>query len=245
MLASSERPNQLPAEPDPIRLDMTFEVVRADLPVVELRHSRKIWNHVDESQSDPRQIAFLARNGLRLGKATVDAWPAIRAILEAHHAKSLTARHTAQSSAPLSLRLGDLAAPHPVFLLERDGSLVGKTYQGGVKFLHLDYALDPADPQRTAVRVTPEIRKFSADKHWQDVDGRLVEATRYEGRFFSELAADVAIGPGEFLVIGPSEISDLPYLVGSAFLTTEQNNVTYETVICVTPQPVRVERTSR
>ena len=77
------------------------------------------------------------------------------------------------------------------------------------------------------------------------MDGHLREVPRYEGRLFSELSAELSVGPGEFLVIGPSETAKLESLVGSRFLTTRENNVTYETVICVTPQPLRVDRSGR
>ncbi|MCP4589674.1 MAG: hypothetical protein GY842_02925, partial [bacterium] len=166
-------------------------------------------------------------------------------LFEITGARSLRARHIVRSGAPLSLRLGELEDGDSVFAYRRDGRLVGRTFDGGTKFLHIDYALDPTRPERTMVRVTPELRKYSASRHWQNIDGRLREAPRYEGELYDELGTDARLEPGEFLVIGPSETAELRSVVGSRFLTTPRNNLTYETVICLTPQPVRAASSGR
>jgi len=245
MITESDRPSELGHREDAVTLQITFEVLRVDLPVRGIRHSLKVWNHVDETQSDPRLTALLARNGLRVGTATADVWPALRVLFEANDAKSLHTRYVVQSGGPLNLCIGELAGGESVFDYRRDGRLLGRTFDGGTKFLHIDYALDPADPVRTILKVTPEIRKFSAGKHWQSVDGHIRETPRYEGEVFSELGAVLSVGPGDFLVIGPSETAELESLVGSRFLTSEANNVTYETVICVTPRALRMESSGR
>ena len=245
MITESERPSELGHRENAVTLQITFELLRVDLPIRGMRHSLKIWNHVDETRAGPSQTALLARNGLRMGAAPVEAWPALRALFEANDARSVRARHAVQSGAPVSVRLGEIEEAESFFEYRRDGSLVGRTFDCGTRFLHIDYALDPADPARTRIRVTPEVRKFGTGKHWQNIDGRLREVPRYEGRIFSDLSAELAVGPGEFLVIGPSETACLESLVGSRFLTSEQNNVTYETVICLTPRPVRVDRYDR
>ncbi len=245
MVTESDRSSEFGGGEDAVRLQMTFDVLRVDLPVRGIRHSLKVWNHVDETQADPRLTASLARNGLRMGTATADAWPALCVLFEANGAKSLHARHVVQSGAPLSVRLGEVESGETIFGFERDGRLWGRTFQRGTKFLHVDYALDLAAPTRTILKVTPEVRSFSAGKHWQNIDGRIREVPHYEGRIFSELSAEFSVGPDEFLVIGQSETARLASLVGSRFLTSKHNNVTYETVIRLTPRPLRVDRSGR
>lgn len=241
MIAESDRPSEFAAAAGPVTLQITFEVLRVDVPVLGMRHALKVWNHVDETQSDPRLTALLARNGLRVGTASADAWPALRVLFDTNQAKSLLAKHVVQSGSPLSMRLGEMAEGEVVFSYRRDGRLVGQTFPGGTKFLHIDYALDPEDPTRTLIKATPEVRRFSEEKHWQTIDGRVQDVPRYEGRVFEDLSAELAVAPGQFLVIGPSESAANRSLIGGQFLTTDENNVTYETVICVTPHAVRVE----
>jgi hypothetical protein len=239
MTLDSDRPSEFEDDPQAVRVQMQFDVLRVELPLRSTRYSLLVWDHVDETQNDPRLTELLARNGLRLGVASPAAWPALRALFEARRSKSLRAVHAVQSGAPLSMRVGEVQPGESVFVHARDGSLSGTTFDSGSKFLHVDYALDRDDPRRTHLRITPEIQKFSEDLHWQAGGGTFTEAPRYEGRVFADLSTDLTLGPDEFLVIGVSEEADLRPLVGGRFLQREENNMTYETVICLTPRPVR------
>ena len=243
MITESERPREL--GDDAVVIQITFDVLRVDLPIQGVRHSRKIWNHIDETRANPRLTALLARNGFRIGTGTPEAWPALRVLFEANHARSLRTQHAVMSGAPLSMRLGELDPGEPLFLFQRDGRMVGRTFEGGTKFLHIDYALDPSNPLHTMAKVTPEVRRFSDRKRWERIDGRFREVPEYEGQVFSELGVEVSVGPGEFLLIGPSDTATLESVVGSRFLTGERNNVAYETVIFLTPQPMRLVRSGR
>ena len=239
LTADSDRPSEFEDDPRAVRIQMQFDVLRVELPLQSTRHSLLIWDHVDETQTDPRLTELLARNGLRLGVASPDAWPSLRALFEARRSRSLRAVHAVQSGAPLTMRVGEVKPGESIFVHARDGSLSGATFESGSKFLHVDYAVDRDDPRRTHLRITPEIQKFSEDRQWLAVGGGFQEAPRYEGRVFAELSTDLTLGPDEFLVIGVSEEADLKPLVGGRFLQREENNMMYETVICLTPRPVR------
>jgi hypothetical protein len=55
---------------------------------------------------------------------------------------------------------------------------------------------------------------------------------------FTDLAAAFLLRPGEYLIIGPSEKADHPYLVGGRFFTRQESDVDrYETLFRITPQP--------
>ncbi|MHC4233789.1 MAG: hypothetical protein ACYSUQ_01610, partial [Planctomycetota bacterium] len=110
---------------------MQFEVLRLELPADPIHHSQKIWNHADELRIDPVQTALLRGNGLRIGAASTDAWPALRAIFEACEAEALSASHTVRQGMPLTLELGEIQSDETVFLLTADHRMVGKTYAGG------------------------------------------------------------------------------------------------------------------
>lgn len=241
MTADSDRPSELEDDPAAVRVQMQFDVLRVELPLQSTRYSLVVWNHVDETQADPRLTELLARNGLRIGVASPDAWTPLRSLFESKRSRALRAVHAVQSGAPLSMRLGDVRPGESVFVHEKDGSLSGTTFQAGSKFLHVDYALDREDPRRTILRITPEIQKFSETKHWESAEGEFREAPRYEGQVFSELSTELVLEADEFLVIGVSEEANLRPLVGSRFLQREENNMIYETVICLTPKPVRTE----
>ena len=62
---------------------LAFDIMRVDMPCLDGCDSRKVWNHVGELRMDTQTLSRLARNGLRVGVAIPDSWPAIETIMEA------------------------------------------------------------------------------------------------------------------------------------------------------------------
>ena len=125
------------------------------------------------------------------------------------------------------------------------GRLAGTTHPGGEKYIHIDYALQPDDPRRVRLKVTPEIHAESVEKHWVQRDGTYQEMPHYLGRMFSELAATVWLSDGQFLVIGPSEQADIEYLLGSRFLQRNDGDRRCEVLLFATPQLFRTDVAER
>lgn len=220
-----------------IVVQMEFDVLRVDLPADLAHHSEKIWNHVEELAHDPARTALLRRNGLRMGVASSDAWPAIKAIFEACQATVIRATHIAQNRAPLTLELGTLQHEETFFLLTPDDRLVGTTFDRGIKYLHLDYAMDPDRAGTVSLKVTPEIHRLSLNKHWEQQGGDYHQVDQYEGQVFHQLSQLFEVPSGSFLVIGPEVRAATSLSVGRRFLTRRVDGLKYETILCITPQP--------
>lgn len=226
-------------EDELIVVQLHFDVMHVELPIDRVRHSAKIWNHVDELQVDPQQCALLGRNGLRIGVATADAWPAIQAVLDAHDARSTRRQHAVQSGYPLTLDVGGVEGGETIFSYDGQGNLAGTTFGGGRKYIHVDYAVSADDSGRITLKVLPEVHVESAQKRWEATGGVVQEQASYEGRVYRELSASVCLPPGRFLVIGPSPQADIGYLLGSRFLEREVGGTRYETLLFATPQLFR------
>ena len=229
------------ADDELIVVQLHFDVMHVELPIDPVRHSAKIWNHVDELQVDPQQCALLRRNGLRVGVAAADAWPAIQAVLDAHHARSTRRQHAVQSGYPLTLDVGGVEGGETIFSYDGRGNLAGTTFGGGRKYIHVDYAVSADGSGRITLKVLPEVHAESARKHWENAGGVIQEQASYEGRVYRELAASVCLLPGRFLVIGPSPQAEIGYLLGSRFLEREVGGTRYETLLFATPQLFRTE----
>jgi hypothetical protein len=225
-------------------VQMQFDVLRIEFPAEAIHHSEKTWNHVEELAGDPGRIALLRRNGFRMGTATADAWPGLRAIFEACEAKVTRGTQLVQSGAPLTLDLGPIEGSETVFMVTPDDRLVGQTFGGGAKYLHLDYAVEPDAGGRTTVRMTPEIHRQSDNKRWQSDGQGLAQVPEYEGKVFHRLSNSVGVAPGEFLVIGP-DTGASSLSVGHCFLSRTIDGCKYETVLCITPQPFRTDTARR
>jgi len=226
-------------------VDLSFEVVRVELPADSVRDSRKIWNHVDELRIDSDVVARLARNGLRVGAASSSAWPAIRTILEAGDATIRKEQLYVERGAPLTIELAAIQESESIFSYNRENRLVGKTYSGGRKLINVDYMLHPELGGSTDIRLTWEIRQEREGMTWERKEGVIQQTPAVDRQVFTDIEVVFSLNPGEFLVIGLSDQADNDYLLGSRFLMGERAGERFETVLCVTPQAYQTQSVRR
>jgi hypothetical protein len=224
--------------PDNVKfVQLVFDVVRVDLPVESVRHSRKIWNHVDEMRVGPEVAARLARNGIRCGVAGTAALPAITTILEAARAKSYPSRVAAQSGVPVTLLVGELREPESIFTFNRLNGLVGKTIPAGHKVIVLDYAPRPEFGGFTDLVLAFQVRHDRGTMTLQREEDVLYHVPAVDRHAFPDLDVQVSVRPSEMLVIGPSEKAEMPYLIGSRFFAREDpGGILNETILFITPR---------
>jgi len=224
-----------------IVLRVHFDVLRVDIPVDALRHSQKIWNHLDETQGDPSLTALLARNGFRVGVGGPSDWPAIRTIFELNGARVARIAHTAQEEIPLTLPLGPVKDGAGYFLHKRGGGLDGGTFSDGLRTFRIGYELTLEDEPRVTLRAIPVYQESKAEEKRVARDGDIITVKDRGGRVFDELAVDRTLSPGEYLVIGGSAPAEKGFVLGSWWLDATLNNQAFETVICISAQATRIE----
>lgn len=215
---------------------LAFQVYRLDLPIIgESRQSLKLWNHVDELRADPENVALRSRSGLRIGAFSQSAWPAIRAILDAANARVHQEQVSAPSGLPLTLEIGLIDGDESIFSYSSGGRLVGKTFKAGKKLILVDYAVYAAMGGRVDLQVSFEVRHDRGESTWERRDGILRQVPAYDSHVFSDLAAVMALNPGESLLIGPSAEAKNDFLLGSRFLGYSRAGRRFEKLIIVTP----------
>ncbi len=236
---------EAPGGDELIVIQMQFDVLRVELPAQDVQHSEKVWNYTNELCGDPVQAAMLRRNGFRVGAATADTWAALRAMFEACGATATRASHIVQHSAPLTLDLGPIEHAESFFLFTPDNQLIGQTFDRGNKYIHLDYAVPPEAGGAIMVQITPEVHRLSQQKRWRREGDEIREVHDYEGKVYHLLSHMVNIPPGQFLIIGPDTSGASALSVGHRFLRRKHMGKQFETVLCITPQPFRVELAKR
>ena len=224
-----------------IVLRIHFDVLRIDLPVDAVRHSLKIWNHIDEALGDPGLTALLARNGFRVGVGRQADWPAIRAVFERNGARVTRVARTVQEGAPLTIPLGQVEDGTSYFLHKRGGGLGGGTLTAGRRVFLIGYALDADDPQRLVLRATPVFEAKRTREKLVERDGEIVAVRDHEGRVFHDLTVETGLAAGEFLVIGGSGLAEKGFVLGSRWLGSALDMQQYETVLCISAQATRIE----
>ena len=228
------------------RLHLQFEVLRVDMPADSIRHTHKVWNHVDELRYDAQLAARLGRNGLRVGAAPASAWPAMRTIFQSCSAQVREARQVTQPGVPLLLELGSIVDAETIFSFDSEGHMAGKTHPAGQKLVEIRYELHPERGDTVDVEVQLEVREPLSPGDWQPGDGLLYDAPTHHSHTFPALHVALTLQPGEFLVIGPSEVTARNrYIVGGRFFTDQREGQSYDTILCIAPQPYRVPAPNR
>lgn len=215
---------------------LAFQVYRVDLPIVgDVRHSLKLWNHVDELRANPENVAIRARSGVRIGAFSQSAWPAIRTILDSANARVHREQVSAPFGLPLTLEIGLVEGGESIFSYSSGGRLVGKTFDMGKKLIVLDYAVYAAMGGRIDLQVSFEVRHDRGEMTWERQDGIVRQVPAYDSHVFNDLAAVMALNPGESLLIGPSAEAKNDLLLGSRFFGHTRAARRFEKLIIVTP----------
>lgn len=234
------------AAPNTIQfVQLILEVVRAEFPVNQSRHSRKVWNHVDELRIEPELNALLSRNGLRVGVASTDAWPAISAVFDAAGAAVHSDQLAAQPGIPVNLPMAKITESESLFIHGPEGRLAGKTFSAGEKALTLDYAVRPEFGNATDLVLHFEVRQDRGVMTWErQADGTTRQVPAMDRDVFDELATGVTLRDNEFLVIGQSAaVAD--NLLGGSFLTRQLDRGKVELLLFISPRSFRTPAETR
>ncbi len=219
-------------------IDLSFNILRIELPVGTVRHSRKIWNHVDELAIDEQLLIRLARNGVRIGSASPESWPAIRAILNAGDAQLNENQVPGLRGLPLTLEIAPIEGEESIFAYDKTGSLNGRTFKAGRKLLVVDYSFRPELSGAVDMRVSLEVRRDRGYMTWERTTEGIRQVPAYKRHIFEDIVVDVLVPPKGFLVIGPGESASNEFLVGGKFFGLSSGGSQREVIYIITPIPV-------
>ena len=221
---------------------LAFDVLRADLPIESVRHSRKIWNHVDQLCIEPERVVRLEQNGIRVGLASSDSWAPIRTILQACNARTQQNRIVVQNGLPLTIAIGTVEKGESIFTYTPQGRLIGQTFQGGQKMVLVDYLFHSDLGGMTDLRLALEVRRSRGTVTWERLGDVIRQVPAYDRHVFSDLGVLLTVRPSEFVVIGAGDKAENAYLVGGRFFTSQASSgEALETMFFITPQPYRTE----
>ncbi len=220
-------------------IQLVFDILRVELSADRVRHSRKVWNHVDSLRWDASVVSRLAKNGIRVGVGTADVWPAIEAIVDAVGAEVNRSRLTAEAGALMSVVLGTIEEPESFFFYELDNRLVGKTFERGEKILNLDDVILRELGGRVDLNLSFEIRYDPGDFRWDKTREGIRAVMALDRHVFGTAGVSVALAPGEFVVVGPSDEAENEFLVGGRFFSSDSTGETRETILFLVPKVIR------
>lgn len=219
---------------------LTFDVMNVEMPAAGAESSARLWKHIDESNADPSLPALLARNGVRIGVADENNWPALRSMFEQGGARTSRDQFSAQPGYPALINVGPLESGGMYFLHRRGGKVEGGTFDEGDRVVRLDYEIPPDDPSLVLVRVTLEAR-CGADRRFVRQGGEVRELAVRDGESFGEMACSVRLTRGQYLVLGSAENANTGFRIGSWWFRAQRGKSKFESLLCIRPDPVRIQ----
>lgn len=246
--ADSSKPAPLtpsPLQQEPVIIThVTFDVLRARVPRGFFSESGKVWNHLDEEVIPADRAASLNRNGFRVARGHVDAWPPIKALLETQpHVQTSRSRLTMNNGLPLLLELDQAPRDQTAFMYRPDGTLVGARWPGSSNLIRIEYGIAPTKANTVIVEVMPQIRQDGFGPEHPLIAGRTTAGAgppQPPSLVLRQLAFQMEMDRDQFLAIGPSATTtELPYSIGSLLLCDEDVNGRFESMYFITPRVSR------
>jgi hypothetical protein len=235
-----EAPPGAPKDAQPT-VPMVFQLVcyQITVPVGTVSKNEEFWKRIDETAMDPARYDLLRRNGMRLGVAPIDEFENLRTYLEdtPTHAKVMGTIGPEAHNMELPMR-GDI--PFETINYYGPGNdLVGRTFDASENIFNISYRRTPRQIGTMRLTVAPMVR--SLKKHLEytakndDVEIQYVAPVK----FYLNIEADIPMD--KFLVLGPSDTSELPTIIGHQFFLKDDPSQQMEQVLIFAAQPFRVD----
>ena len=230
------RPKAVSQAPPLSVVDLQFDLIRVEFDAENALPSQKIWNHLDMMRFDLGQATLLARNGIRAGVGSPEAWPALRAIIEGFGGQAYRDEVAPPRGQPLVLDLGPVNQGAPIFCYDRHARLIGKSFQHGRRVISLDYAYHPEREIPIELRTGFEIRHDRGTMTWTKQGAMIRQVPSIDRHAFSDIILPCRVAPGEFLVLGVNGDSTGEFMVGRHFFTRKLEGINRETVLFFSPK---------
>lgn len=244
-VSAESRPNpvgeglRLPKEP--IRLKISFHVLRIWAKQGVFSQSNLVWNYLDEEALPAEVSSHLRRNGLRVAKGQVAIWPAIKDLLDEQSTGTSAQEIIVAPPAPLEIEASMQPRDQVLFVVRPDRRLKGGDFVSSTNLLRVEYFMALDDWRSLELEVMPEIRlPLYRQARKLTAEGWVYHPIEQPGIVLRELAFRVQMSPGEFLLIGPSRQAEAGHYAGSLLLRDETEDGWTESIYVIT---LRVEQT--
>lgn len=215
---------QRSAVPAPQPRALVLSILMVRVPPEQMAAADAIWRHLRENALDAQTQLSLRQNGLRVGVGSEQSWEAVQAALEGIEERRVTDNPPVElrPDTALGIELDSAPRDQTLFYVNRDGILTGQTWRGSRTILRIYYSVDARRPERVVLRVSPAVEQQKPGEDWsRDPSGAWTPAPSRTSDAIAAVSFVVGVGPGEFVVLGPSEAVRVPGLLGGALLTTE------------------------
>ncbi len=209
------------------------------VPVGTVSRNEEFWKRIDETTMGPARYDLLRRNGMRLGVAPVAEFENIRSMLEdtPTHAKSMGTIGAEASNMELPMR-SDIPC-ETICYYGQGNELVGRTYDASENIFNISYRRTPRKLGDMRLTIAPMVRSLKKQLEYTAKNDAVEIQYIAPVKFYLNIEADLPMD--QFLVLGPSDTSELPTIIGHQFFVKDDPAQQMEQVLIFVAQPFRTD----
>jgi hypothetical protein len=230
-----------PRDPAPsVPIVFRLEVYVVNVPVGTISRNDAFWKRLDENCVDVATYALLGDNGLRVGQAHEEEWPALKRMIEDNPGSISHLETVGAEMKNIELPMRQGVEGQAVCYIDTDGKLRGDRYDRCDNLLNISFCRTPRKLGDIRLAIAPVIRltrkrlEFTPLNNEQEIEFKADEA------IYQNLTVDLP--QNQFLVIAPSEDATRNLtLLGNRFFMKDGPAEPTEQVLVIAARPFRTD----
>ena len=220
-------------DPDaPVRRVYALVIYDVAVPAGELSVNSDLWKRIDEQAVDVATYDLLFKNGLRVGVGPGKEFEHVRSYIGDPDAKQITISDLEDRSTYLVMK--EQVPEQTVTYFDDTNELIGRQFDVSENRMHVGFRRTPRTDDALRVSMTPSIAHRFRDLRITPA-GRERPQTVEDETMFHDVNLRVDVPVGDFLLVAPSDDSDLATSLGHALLREERGPDLVERALLIVP----------
>ena len=224
-------------DPQNFMLLIRFQLTSIQLPIGAVSNSEELWSYLDEEPVGAQVGVALARNGIRIGLASEQAWPDIAKLLTRLTGKPLARRHLQTPvNAPVPVVLKQGLPAQTIFMFRGDRTLIGNDYPPGDNVLMMTARLNYDDPSSVHLLGAAVVRSTRRRQRYVEGPAGFVRVSERDHYPLEGASFRLRVPAGGFIIVGPGRDVRRPNSPGRRFLIHTHKGLDFETILVIAPK---------
>jgi hypothetical protein len=235
-----EAPPGAPRDAQPT-VPLVFQLVcyQLTVPVGTVSRNENFWKRIDETALDPARYDLLRRNGMRLGVAPVAEFDNIRGMLEDTPTPAKMMGTIGAEAKNMELPMRTEIPFETISFYGDNNEWAGRTFDASDNIFNISYRRTPRKLGDMRLTIAPMVRSLKKRLEYTAKNEEIEIQYVAPVKFYVNIEADLPTD--KFLVLAPSDTSELPTIIGHQFFVKDDPAQQMEQVLIFVAQPFRVD----
>jgi hypothetical protein len=220
---------------------IVFQLVcyQLTIPAGTVSRNEDFWKRIDENVLSPGAYDLLRRNGMRIGEAPVSDLESLRNMLQEVDGSGKQMGTIGADVKNVELTMRKEVPFETVNYYGRNNELSGRTFDKSENIFNISYRRTPRKLDQMRLSLVPMVRSMKKRLEYTAKNDEIEISYIAPVKFYMDITVDLPMD--KFLVLAPSDTSELPTIIGHQFFIQDQAAEQMETVLIFLAQPFRID----